>query len=144
MNTLTPTKAVQPYLFMEGSCEEALNFYGAAAGAETLMLMRYKESPDPNACAPGMAEKVMHSSFRIGETTLFASDGHCGGKTVFEGFSLSITFPTLEEAEKVFGALSAGGQVTMPMTKTFFSSGFGMLKDKFGVPWMVLVHQAQP
>ena len=139
MDSLSSTKVVQPYLFFEGRCEEALEFYRGAAGAETEMLMRFKDSPDPNACANGVGDKVMHSSFRIGATTLFASDGRCGGAQQYEGFTLSITFPTLAEAEKTFAALSEGGEVTMPMAKTFFSDGFGMLRDKFGVPWMVLV-----
>lgn len=141
MTSPTSAKVVQPYLFFEGRCEEALEFYRTALGAETLMLMRFKDSPDPEACAGGSAEKIMHSSFRIGETTLFASDGRCGGKQNFEGVSLSLSVPTIEESEKTFAALSEGGQVQMPLTKTFYSPSFGMVADRFGVAWMIIVQQ---
>lgn len=137
--------AVQPYLFFEGRCEEALEFYKQALGAELGMLMRYKESPDPcpeGMLAPGSEDKVMHCSFRIGETTVMASDGGCSGKPNFSGFSLSLTVPDEAQARKLFEALSAGGRVELPMTPTFFSPCFGMVADKFGVAWMV--HVAPP
>ena len=130
---------VQPYLFFDGRCEEALEFYRTALGAEVLMLMRFKESPDPGSCAPGSDDKVMHSSFRIGETTVMASDGNCTGQPKFEGFSLSLTVPSEAEAERLFAALGVGGQVQMPLTKTFFSPSFGMVADRFGVSWMIHV-----
>ena len=132
---------VQPYLFFEGRCEEALEFYREALGAEVTMLMRYKESPEPAACAPGAENKVMHAAVRIGDTTMFASDGRCLGEPNFQGFSLSITVSTEAEAERLFAALSQGGQVQMPMTKTFYSPRFGMATDRFGVMWMVLTAQ---
>jgi PhnB protein len=138
----TPTTLVQPYLFFDGRCEEALEFYRRALGAEVLMLMRFKDSPEPpqpGMCPPGSGEKVMHASFRIGETTLMASDGRCEGKPSFQGFSLSLTVPAEAEAERLFAALADGGQVQMPLTKTFFSARFGMVSDRFGVCWMVLV-----
>ena len=130
---------VQPYLFFEGRCEEALAFYRGALGAEVTMLMRFKESPDPGMVAPGTGDKVMHASFRIGETTVLASDGRCQGPASFQGFALSLTVPNEAEAERLFGALGDGGQVQMPMTKTFFSPRFGMVADRFGVSWMVYV-----
>jgi PhnB protein len=130
---------VQPYLFYEGRCEEALAFYRGALGAEVTMLMRFKESPDPGMVAPGTGDKVMHASFRIGETTVLASDGRCQGSASFQGFALSLTVPNEAEAERLFGALGDGGQVQMPMTKTFFSPRFGMVADRFGVSWMVYV-----
>ena len=130
---------VQPYLFYEGRCEEALAFYRGALGAEVTMLMRFKESPDPGMVAPGTGDKVMHASFRIGETTVLASDGRCQGPASFQGFALSLTVPNEAEAERLFGALGDGGQVQMPMTKTFFSPRFGMVADRFGVSWMVYV-----
>ena len=130
---------VQPYLFLEGRCEEALAFYRGALGAEVTMLMRFKESPDPGMVAPGTGDKVMHASFRIGETTVLASDGRCQGSASFQGFALSLTVPNEAEAERLFGALGDGGQVQMPMTKTFFSPRFGMVADRFGVSWMVYV-----
>ena len=130
---------VQPYLFFDGRCDEALEFYRSKLGAEVTALVRFKESPDPNACPPGAAEKVMHSNFRIGETTLMASDGQCQGQPNFEGFSLSLTAPNEAEADRLFAALADGGQVQLPLAKTFFSPRFGMVADRFGVPWMVIV-----
>ncbi len=130
---------VEPYLFFDGRCEEALEFYGRTLGAETTMLMRFQDSPDPGSGPPGAENKVMHASFRIGETTLMASDGHCSGKPNFQGVSLTITASDVAEAERLFAALRDGGQVQMPMTETFFSPRFGMVADRFGVSWMVIV-----
>ncbi|MGH6811800.1 MAG: VOC family protein [Methylocella sp.] len=123
----------------EGRCEEAVEFYRKALGAEVTMLMRRKECPDPKMREPGTEEKVMHTSFRIGDTTLLASDGRCTGQANFQGISLSLTAPNDAEAEKLFTSLADGGQVQMPLTKTFFSSRFGMVADRFGVPWMIFV-----
>ena len=130
---------VQPYVFYEGRCEEALAFYRGALGAEVTMLMRFKDSPDPGMVSPGAEDKVMHASFRVGETTVLASDGRCQGTPSFQGFSLSLTVPNEAEAERLFAALGDGGQVQMPMTKTFFSPRFGMVADRFGVSWMIYV-----
>jgi PhnB protein len=134
-----PVQTVQPYLFFDGRCEEAIEFYRTALGAEVMMLMRFKDSPEPNSCAPGTENKVMHASLQIGDTTLMASDGRCQGKPAFEGFSLSLTVLDETEAERLFATLADGGQVQMPLTKTFFSPQFGMVADRFGVSWMVLV-----
>ena len=112
---------IQPYLFFEGRCQEALDFYRRAVGAEVTALMRYKESPDPGMIQPGSEDKVMHASFRVGETTVMASDGRCGGAPSFQGFALSLTVSNESEAERLFGTLVEGGQVIMPLTKTFFS-----------------------
>ena len=132
---------VQPYLMFDGRCEEALEFYKKALGAEVATLMRFKDSPDPGMCPPasGSENKVMHSCFRVGETTLMASDGRCEGKPAFQGISLSISVPSEAEAERRFSALAEGGQVQMPLTKTFFSPRFGMVADRFGVSWMIIV-----
>ena len=129
---------VQPYLFFNGRCEEALEFYRKAIGTKVEMLSRFKDAPEPGMTQPGMENKVMHVSFRIGETTLMASDGR-GGEPRFEGFSLSIVVPDEEKAASVFNALADGGKVTMPLEKTFWAPKFGMLEDKFGVGWMVSV-----
>jgi PhnB protein len=130
---------VQPYLFFEGRCEEAVELYRKALGAEVTMLMRRRDSPDPQMCSPGTEEKVMHMSFRIGDTTLLASDGRCTGQPNFQGFSLSLTVADDSAAERLFASLADGGQVQMPLTKTFFSTCFGMVADRFGVPWMIYV-----
>jgi PhnB protein len=133
---------VQPYLFFDGRCEEAVEFYKSALGAEVTMLMRFKDSPeppDPGMVPPGSGDKVMHTSFRIGDTTVMASDGRCQGQPSFQGFALSLTAPDDAEAERLFAALAKGGQVQMPLAKTFFSSRFGMVADRFGVPWMIVV-----
>ena len=134
--------AIQPYLFFEGRCEEALEFYRGALGAEVTMLMRNKEAPEqppPGMLPPGSENKVMHASFRVGDATLMASDGGCSGKPSFQGISLSLTVRDVAEAKRRFDALAAGGQVRMPLGKTFFSPSFGMVADRFGVGWMVYV-----
>lgn len=130
---------VEPYLFFEGRCEEALAFYRQALGAEVTVLMRYRESPEPGMSPPGAEEKVMHANLRIGETTLMASDGLCKGQPAFQGFSLSLAVADEAEARRLFTALSAGGVVQMPLARTFWSPCFGMVVDRFGVPWMVTV-----
>jgi PhnB protein len=137
---------VQPYLFFEGRCEEAIEFYRGAVGAEVLMLMRYKENPEPpqpGMVPPGSENKVMHASFRIGDTEVMASDGRCSGKPTFQGFSLTLTAANESEADRLFAGLSQGGQVLTPLTKTFFSPRFGMATDRFGVSWMVFVAPEQ-
>ena len=141
---------VQPYLFFDGRAEEALEFYQKALGAEVEMLMRFKDAPksDPTMCPeglpPGSENKVMHACFRIGDASVMASDGQCQGKASFQGFSLSITAADDAEAERKFASLSDGGQVQMPMTKTFFASRFGMVADRFGVSWMAIRPSSPP
>lgn len=133
---------VQAYLFFDGRAEEAIEFYRSAIGATDIQFMRNKESPEPpppGMVPPGSENKIMHASFRVGDTTIMASDGHCKGAPKFEGFSLSITAGDPAAAERLFGALGKGGQVQMPLTKTFFSPAFGMVADRFGVSWMVYV-----
>src|SRR5438128_8905888 len=130
---------VQPYLFFEGRCQEALEFYRRAIGAEVTALMRFKESPDPGMVQPGAEDKVMHASFKVGETTVLASDGRCGGHPSFQGFALSLTVGSESEADRMFTALVDGGQVIMPLTTTFFSPRFGRPTDRFAVSWMVYV-----
>jgi PhnB protein len=130
---------VQPYLDFNGRCDEALEFYKTAVGAEVAMLMRWKDSPEKSMCTAENADKVMHSQFQIGDSTIMASDGRCTGKPNFHGVALTISANTEAEADKLFNALAEGGQVTMPLAKTFFSPKFGMVADKFGVGWMVLV-----
>lgn len=132
---------IEPYLFFNGCCEEAMEFYKKALGAEVLMTMRYKESPEPPP--PGMVpagwdEKIMHASLSIGNANLMASDG-CSEGTKFQGFSLSLTATDEGDARQKFAALAEGGQVQMPLGKTFWSSCFGMVADRFGVGWMVTV-----
>jgi PhnB protein len=129
---------VQPYLYFDGSCEAALEFYKKAIGAKTEMMMRFKDSPDTKMCTPENKEKIMHVCFKVGDTAIFASDGMNKGKPNFDGFSLSINAKDAAEAEKLFKALGDGGAVTMPLMETFFAKSFDMLKDKFGVNWMVL------
>ena len=133
---------VQAYLSFDGCCEEAVEFYRRALGAEVKMLMRYREAPDappPGMVPPGSENKVLHACLTIGETMVMASDGRCLGKPSFQGFCLSITVASEAEADKVFTALTDGGQVQMPLGKTFFSPRFGMVADRFGVCWMVIV-----
>ena len=131
---------VQPSLCFDGRCEEAVAFSTKTLGTEVTMLLRFQDSPEPpqpGMVPPGAEHKVMHASFRIGETTVMASDGQCGGQPSFQGFALSLTVPDEAAAERLFAALADGGQVQMPLTTTFFAPRFGMVADRFGVSWMV-------
>ena len=133
---------VQPYLQLHGRCEEALEFYRGALGAEVTALMRWKDcpQPEPGSIPPGAEGKVMHAEFRVGETTILASDGmNHDGKPTFQGFSLAISVPTDADAKRRFDLLAERGQVQQPLIPTFFSSSFGVLTDRFGVSWMVVV-----
>jgi PhnB protein len=132
---------VQPYLFFEGRCEEAIEFYRRALGAEVTALMRFNENPEPPAASrvpPGSGNKIMHANLRFGDTVVMASDGSCLGKSSFQGFALTLTAANDAEAERLFAALVDGGQVQMPLDRTFFASRFGMAADRFGVPWIVI------
>jgi PhnB protein len=131
---------IQPYLFFEGRCDEALAFYQEALGAEVTTLMRVKDSPDPTMMH-GDKEKVLHCSFRIGDSTILASDGQCLAPPKFQGFALTITVPNEAEAQRLFAPLCEGGQILMPLTKTFYSPLFGMVADRFGIMWMILTAQ---
>jgi PhnB protein len=136
--------SLTPYLFFGGRCEEALEFYRGALGAEVVMLMHYNDSPEappPGMLQPGFENKVMHATVTIGGATLMASDG-CDDKSCFDGFRLSLAFATEDEAQRAFAALSDGGQIAMPLTKTFWSPCFGMVTDRFGVGWMVTIAPA--
>jgi PhnB protein len=135
---------VSPYLSFEGRCDEAIAFYTKALGAEVGMLMRFKDMPKtedgcPGGPTPGTEEKVMHAEVRIGKSLVLMSDGRCQGPSKFHGIALSIDAPDVAAAERIFKALSDGGQVNMPLGKTFFAPAFGMVGDKFGVGWMVVV-----
>jgi PhnB protein len=136
---------VTPYLFFDGRCEEALDFYKQALGAEIGMMMRFKESPEPPQPGCGgvadpaqLADKIMHASLHVRGTMLMASDGMAQGKPKFEGISLSLDAKDEAEAKRLFDALADGGQVQMPLGKTFFAKSFGMVADRFGVGWMVI------
>jgi PhnB protein len=131
--------SIQPYLFFNGRCDEAIEFYRKTLGAEAIMLMRFKQAPDQNMVPPGMGEKIMHARLQIGDSVIFLSDGMCAEQKGFEGFSLSLTVADEAEADRRFNALADGGKVQMPLDKTFFSPRFGAVADKFGVGWMVYV-----
>jgi PhnB protein len=131
---------VQTYLMMDGRADEAIEFYKKTLNANVTMLMRGKDAPD-GACAPGSENSVLHAHLIVGETNIMMSDGYNKGAPKFEGFALSIATKTEAEADKLFNALAEGGKVNMPLAKTFFSPRFGMLNDKFGVHWMILVAQ---
>jgi PhnB protein len=137
------TAKLEPYLFFDGRCDEAIEFYRRTLDAEVTLLMRFKESPDSQTCPPGSGDKVMHANLRIGGASVMASDGRCTGQPSFQGFALSLAVPTEADADRVFTALADGGQVQMPLARTFFSPRFGMLADRFGVSWMILVEPQQ-
>jgi PhnB protein len=136
---------LEPYLFFDGRCEEALEFYKARLGAEVTALMRFSEMPDPDEhgmVPPGAGDKIMHAVLRIGTTTIMASDGRCQGRPTFQGFALSLSLTSESEAERILAALADGGQVQMPLARTFFAQRFGMVADRFGVSWMIVVFPA--
>jgi PhnB protein len=133
--------SIQPYLTLHGRCEEALAFYQEALGARIDMIMRFDESPDPvpeGMLPPGFEKKIMHASFRVGESVLMATDG-CENSGALSGFSLSLALTEESDADRFFTALSHGGEVTMPLGRTFWSPKFGMVTDRFGVSWMINV-----
>jgi len=132
---------IQPYLSFEGRADEAIEFYKKAIGAKVDMLMRFKEAPDQSMVTPENKDKVMHAALRAGDTQLLISDGRCTGGANFHGIALALSAATEGDAERIFNALAEGGKVNMPLAKTFFSPKFGMVADKFGVGWMVMVSQ---
>ncbi|HET8996926.1 MAG TPA: VOC family protein [Acetobacteraceae bacterium] len=129
---------IQPYLFFDGRCQEAIDFYRQALGAEVQMLMRFKECPQPTSVPPGSDEKVMHAALKIGDATVLVSDGRCTGAPAFQGFALALNATDDAHARRMFDALSDGGQVQMPLASTFFATSFGMVNDRFGITWMVI------
>lgn len=133
---------IQPYLHFDGRCEEAIEFYRCTLGAEVGALMRFKDNPAPSAqcpTSPDTENRIMHANLTVGGTTLLASDDDGGGNPLFQGFSLALTVPDRDAAERVFTALGDGGTVLQPLIATFFSPAFGMVADRFGVSWMVVV-----
>jgi PhnB protein len=142
MNTTKNNQVVEPYIFFNGACEQAIEFYRKALGAEVEMRMRFKESPEPpppGTVPPGFENKIMHASFRVGQSRIMASDGCSADKPSFQGFSLSLSLPNEKDADRAFAALADGGEVQMPLTKTFWSPRFGMVTDRFGIGWMINV-----
>jgi len=135
--------SLDAYLFFPGNCEQAVRFYERALGAEVESLMRMSDSPEPPPpeCAGMPGDAVMHASLRVGDRRLMASDTPPGDGAAFKGFSLSLTAPDQAAAHRLFNALAEGGQVQMPLGKTFWTSCFGMLTDRFGVGWMISVEE---
>ena len=130
---------LEPYLFFNGRTEEALAFYQKALGAQTLSVLQFKDSPEGVNATPEWLDKVMHATFRIGSSMIMASDGVNATPQVFSGFSISIAADDVESGQKMFAALSEGGDIRMAWQRTFWTSGFGMVSDRFGIPWMVSV-----
>ncbi len=145
MTTTHDQQTIQPYLFFDGRCEEALAFYRAALGAEVTLLMRFRDSPEPapeGLLPPGSEDRIMHAELRIGRSTVMASDGCATGPVKPQGFSLALNLASEAEADRRFHALADGGIVRMPLGKTFWSPRFGMLEDRFGIGWMINVDPA--
>lgn len=136
---------IQPYLFFNGRCEEAIAFYQQALSAELGMLLRFDEAPDkpPMPMPADWGQKVMHAAMNVRGTVVMASDGMCGDSTNFDGFCLSINATDAADAKRMFDALADGGQVRMPLGATFWSPCFGMVADRFGVGWMVGIDPTQ-
>jgi PhnB protein len=134
---------VSPYLFFNGRCQEAIDFYKRALGAEVSTLMRFRDAPPEaqRSMQPENADKVMHADLKIAGATVLMSDGRGSGTLAFEGFALCVEPRSRDEAERLFTAISDGGEVRMPMAETFFSPGFGMAADRFGVGWIVVTQR---
>jgi PhnB protein len=138
---------VQPYLFYNGRCEEALAFYVSALHAQLGMVLRWKESPEPpppGMLPTGFEDKIMHSEFTVGGTTVLASDGCGSWTTTYDGFRLALSVPDEATADHAFNALADGGRIDMPLVKTFWSPRYGMVTDRFGIGWMVMVPGRKP
>jgi PhnB protein len=135
---------VTPYLFLDGRCEEAIEFYKKSLGAEVGAMMRFKEGPADHQPAPGTEDKIMHACVTIQGTPVMMSDGRCMGGMTYQGFALSLDAGEPAEGERMFNALADGGQVQMPLMETFFAKSFGMVADKFGVSWMVIAGPKSP
>jgi PhnB protein len=136
--------AVTPYLFLDGRCEEAIEFYKKNLGAEVGMMMRFKDAPADAKCPEGNANKIMHACITINGAPVMLSDGDAKNKMKFEGFALALDAKDAAQGERMFNALSQGGQVRQPLTETFFAQRFGMLADKFGVGWMITAGMKNP
>ncbi len=140
---------VNIYLTFNGNCEEAFKFYQSVFGGEFPYIGRFKDMPpgEDSKLNPGEENRIMHVSLPISkETMLMGSDTGGDWATGYlqgNNFSISITPDTKEEAEKLFNGLSAGGTVTMPLSKTFWADCFGMLTDKFGISWMMNFSEAK-
>ncbi|KAB2850325.1 MAG: VOC family protein [Hyphomicrobiaceae bacterium] len=130
--------SIEPYLFFNGRCEEALRFYQKSLGAKVSMIMRYKDSPEQSGVTPALADLIMHSAFTIDGATVMASDGHGKGKVEFKGMNLSLSCADARQAGRRFKALAEGGTVIQPLVETFFAKRFGMVADRFGVTWMLM------
>lgn len=135
-------KAVNTYLIFNGNCEEAFQFYKSVFGGEFQYVGKYKDAPPEDGgevVSEEDSNRIMHVSLPIGSSVLMGSDSHSkfGDVGFGDNFSISISAESTEEADKIFGGLTDEGRVDMPMQKTFWSPYFGMLKDKFGVNWMI-------
>ncbi len=127
---------ITPYIFLNGRCEEAIAFYGAALGAKTVFLQRFKDAPAQDCARTGPQEGIMHAALQIGDSQLFVSDGN-GSQQTMSGVSLAISVKNKAEGERIFASLAQDGHISMPFQKTFWAEGFGMLTDRFGIAWMV-------
>ncbi|MCT4715262.1 VOC family metalloprotein YjdN [Enterobacteriaceae bacterium H18W14] len=141
--------SVSPYIFFDGTCEEAIAFYQQAIGAQLLFKMTFGEMPNEEEssedCASGFNwpdDKIMHANVRIGDNEVMMSDGNmCADRVKHTGYALSLATKDLAQGQSWFDNLAAGGDVTMPWGETFWAKGFGMLTDKYGIPWMINVEK---
>jgi PhnB protein len=126
------------YLFFDGTCEEALTFYAKTLGAKIGAMLTYKSGPPMDNMPADFGKKIMHANLIVGDTHVMASDAPPGRYNKPQGFDVALGTDSNEDAERIFAALSDGGNVTMPMQETFFAHRFGSVTDRFGIPWMVL------
>jgi len=127
----------EPYVFFNGQCEAALKFYEQCLGAKTEAKLKYEGTPAAEEVPANWRDKILHAKLTVGETTMLASDAPPGHYKEPQGFSIALQVKDPAEAERVFYALAEKGTVTLPLQQTFWAPRFGMLVDRFGVPWMV-------
>ena len=128
---------LNPYLFFNGQCEAAFKFYAELLGGKILAMMTHSGTPAENQVPPEWREKIIHARMVIGEQLLMGSDAPPGHFHQPQGFSVSLLVDEPEDAERIFHTLAENGTVKMPLQKTFWAISFGMLVDRFGIPWMV-------
>ncbi|MFM0321344.1 VOC family protein [Caballeronia glebae] len=128
------------YIFYHGDCAAALELYQAAFGAQIATLLRFRDAPDGGNAPPDWADKIMHGVFFVGDRAIMVSDGQHGQPhKSYSGFTMSITADDAQSGERAFNLLAEGGSVLTPWQSTFWTQGFGMLTDRFGVPWLINV-----
>ncbi|MEP6997652.1 MAG: VOC family protein [Betaproteobacteria bacterium] len=128
---------LNPYLVFNGQCETAFKFYAECLGGKIEMMTPHRGTPVEQHVSAEWQDKILHARLKVGDDVLMGSDAPPGRYEAPKGFSVSIQIKDAADAERIFGALAEKGTVRMPLEKTFWATRFGMLVDRFGIPWMV-------